>query len=158
MREEIDFDPAAGRAGDHGRALLAELEGLQNLEADEDLFDRIGRERDADRVADAERQQRAEPDRGANRTRPRGARFGHAEVERIVVRQRGEAAVGLDHHRHFERLQADLDVEEVEIFENLDMPKRGAHHPFGAQLDLGGVLARPSRRRIPSASAGPSRS
>ena len=41
MREEIDLDPAAGRAGDHGRALLAELERLQNLETDEDLLDRI---------------------------------------------------------------------------------------------------------------------
>ena len=61
--EEIDFDPAAGRAGDHGRALLPQLETLQDLETNKDLFDWIGREGDADRVADAERKQSAESDR-----------------------------------------------------------------------------------------------
>ena len=94
--EEVDFDAAAGGAGDHRRALLPQLEALEDLVGDEDLFDRIGRQRDADRVADAEREERADAGRGADAAGARRAGFGDAEVERVVVRQRGEAAVGLE--------------------------------------------------------------
>ena len=63
-------------------------------------------------------------------------------MERVVVRQGGEAAVGLEHHRHLERLEADLGQPEVEVFQDPDVAERGAHQPLGAQLDLGGAALR----------------
>ena len=114
--EEIDFDPAAGRAGDHRRALLAQLQALEDLVADEDLFDRVGGQGDADRVADAEGEERADADGGANTARPWRARFGDAEVEWVVVRQGSEATVGFEEDGHLERFETDLGQPEVEVF------------------------------------------
>ena len=49
----VDFYPAAGRTGDHIDAAMAQFKRLENLETDLDLFDRIGRERNAERIANA---------------------------------------------------------------------------------------------------------
>ena len=56
--------------------------------------------------------------------------FRDAEVERVVVGQGGEAAVCLQHHRDFERLEADLDVEEVELLQDADVAQRGARETY----------------------------
>src|SRR5690606_7889043 len=133
---------AAGRAGDHRRALLPQLEALEDLVADENLFLRIGGQRDTDGVADAHREEGADADGGADGAGARRAGLGDAEVQRVIVVEGGEAAVRLDQHGDLEGLQAHLGVEEVEILEDLDVAERGADEPLGAKLDLRGVLLR----------------
>ena len=83
-RVHVELEPAAGRAGDEHGAALAELEGLEDLPGHLDLLLRVeGGERDADGVADAVGEQRAEADGGLQRARPLRARLGDAEVQRV---------------------------------------------------------------------------
>ena len=74
--------PARG-AGDHDRPALAQAERLQDLPGDLDLLDRVGGERDPDRVADPVHEQAADADGALDRPRRRRARLGDAEVERV---------------------------------------------------------------------------
>ena len=67
-RDEVDLDAAAGGAGDERRAALAQVQRLEDVPADRHLFDRVGGEGDADRVADAFGEQHADAD--ALRTEP----------------------------------------------------------------------------------------
>ena len=50
--DDLELLARAGWAGDDGDAAPPQAERLQHLEADLDLLDRVGRQRDADRVAD----------------------------------------------------------------------------------------------------------
>ena len=115
--------------------MLAELQRLEDLPGDLDLLLGVeGRERDADRVADAVGEERAEADRGLERARPLRARLGDAEVERIVD-PLGEDPVGGDRVRHVRRLDRDLEVGEVERLHQLD------ELDGGLRERLDGVLA-----------------
>ena len=67
---------------------------------------------DADGVADAVGQQRAQPHRGLQRARPLRPRLGDAEVQRIRDAL-GEQPVGGDRVRHVGRLDRDLEVLEL---------------------------------------------
>jgi 1-hydroxy-2-methyl-2-(E)-butenyl 4-diphosphate synthase len=62
-----DVVTAAARARDHHRAALAQAERLQDLERGLDLLDRVRRQRDAQRVADAVHEQRARADGALDR-------------------------------------------------------------------------------------------
>ena len=55
--DHVEALPRAARAGDDADAAVADAERLQDLEADADFFLGLGRERDADRVADPGPQQ-----------------------------------------------------------------------------------------------------
>ena len=125
-RQVLDADvvAAAGRAGDHHRAALAQAERLEDLPADLDLLDRVGGERDAERVADAVREQRADADGALDRARERRPRLGDAEVQR-VRNLRGEHPVGPDHRGHVRGLDRDLEVAVVEALEQLHLLQRG---------------------------------
>ena len=57
---DVDLGAAARRAGDDLELARAQVERLQDLDADLDLLDRRRGQRDPDRVADALGQQRAE--------------------------------------------------------------------------------------------------
>ena len=105
------------------RAALAQAERLEDLVGDLDLLDRVGGERDADRVADPVDEQRAHPDGALDRARERRARLGDAEVER-VRHLLGEHPVGADHRRHVARLDGDLEVVEVEALEQAHLLER----------------------------------
>src|SRR5262249_52476354 len=107
QREQIDLDATAGRARDHRRALLPQLEALQDLVGNEDFFHRIGGERDTDGVADAKGEKRADPGRGAYAAGPGCASLRHAEVQWIVIWQSGEAPVSLEENRELEGFQTD---------------------------------------------------
>ena len=61
--DDVEALPRAGRAGDDLHPAMADAERLQDLPADMHLLLRLGRERDADGVADAGPQQAAQPDR-----------------------------------------------------------------------------------------------
>src|SRR5829696_8183480 len=64
---DADVVAAAGRAGDHHGPALAQTKRLQDLPGDLDLFDRVGRQRDPDRVADAVHEERPDSDRALDR-------------------------------------------------------------------------------------------
>ena len=68
--EHVDLGPAARRAGHEVEPALAQAERLQDPGPDLDLLDGVVGQRDADRVADALGQQRADPDRATSRRPP----------------------------------------------------------------------------------------
>src|SRR5690349_24126865 len=61
--DDLELLAGAGRARDHSDAAAPQAQRFQDFETGLDLLDRIGRERDPDRVADPGPQQHAEPDR-----------------------------------------------------------------------------------------------
>src|ERR687897_3314143 len=151
----VELQAAAGRAGDQDRPALAQLERLEDLPGDLDLLLRVeGGERDADRVADPVREQRAEADRALERARPLRARLGDAEVQRVRD-PLGEQAVRGDRVRHVRRLDRDLEVGEVEPLHQLDELDAGLNEGLDGVLALelvqvlgqrAGVDADPHRR------------
>ena len=92
------------------------LSDSQDLDADLDLLDRRGGQRDPDRVADALREQRAERDRRLDRALERRAGLGDAEVQRPVAAL-GEQLVGAHHDDRVVVLDRDLEVVEVVLLE-----------------------------------------
>src|SRR3954454_519016 len=78
---DVDLGAPARGAADDLQAALAQVQRLQDLGADLDLLHRRGGEGDADRVADALAQQRAEGDGGLDRALEGGAGLGDAEVQ-----------------------------------------------------------------------------
>ena len=74
--------PQVGQATSVG-AVLAQAQRVEDVPADRDLFLRVGGQRDADRVADALRQQHADADGAAHGAGARRARLGDAEVQRV---------------------------------------------------------------------------
>ena len=107
--EHVDVRAAARRAGDHHRAAVPQAQRPQDLPRDLDLLDRVGGQRDAERVADPVGQQRADPDGALDRAGERRPGLGDAEVQR-VGHLLGQPPVGLDHHRHRRRLDRDLEL------------------------------------------------
>ena len=93
------------------------------------------RERDADRVADAVGQQRAEADRGLQRARPLRARLGDAEVQRVGDPLAQQAVRG-DRVRHVGRLDRDLEVREVEPLHQRDELDAGGDQRLDRVLAL----------------------
>jgi hypothetical protein len=73
---------------------------------------RLGRERDADRVADAFVQEDAEADGRFDRAAEGRPRLRHAEVERVVAHLR-EQPVGRDRAVHVRGFERDDDVLKV---------------------------------------------
>src|SRR4051812_3223258 len=125
LRELLHADvvASAGGAGDQDRPALAQPERAQDLPRDLHLLDRVGGERDADRVADPVDEQRAHPDRALDRAGEGRPGLRDAEVERVRDAL-GEHPVGADHRRHVARLDADLEVAVVEPLEQAHLLQR----------------------------------
>ena len=128
--DEVDVRPAAGGTGHERETALAKAERLQDVDPDLDFLGRVRGERDADRVADALREQRPEPDRRLDGPHARRPRLGHAEVERVLDLI-GEHSVGLDHHDRVGRLQRDLHLGVVAVLEDPDVAERRLDHALG---------------------------
>src|SRR5439155_23527990 len=109
---DTDVVASAGGAGDHHGPSLAKTERLQNLPGDFDLLDRVGGQRDPDRVADTVHEERTDSDRRLYGAGGRRTRLRAAQVERVrdALRQR---PVRADHRRDGARLDRDLEVVEV---------------------------------------------
>ena len=90
----------------------------------------LGRERDADGVADAGPQQRADADRGLHRAGARAARLGDAEVQRAVDGL-GQLLVGGDRQEDVGRLHADLELVEVVVLQDARVVERALDHRLG---------------------------
>src|SRR5690554_6809163 len=128
IRERVDVDlgAAAARAGDDLELALAQVERLQDLQADLDLLDGRGAERDTNRVADALREQDAEGGRRLDRALEGGTGLHDAEVERPVAAL-GKKPVGLDHDDRVIVLDRDLEVVEVVLLEEARLPHGALH-------------------------------
>jgi hypothetical protein len=145
-RDEVDLDAAAGWAGDDRRAAGTDVERLEDVPADGQLFFGVGGERNSDRVADALGEEDADADGGADGTGAGESGFGDAEVEWVGNFVR-ELAVGGDHGRDVECLQGDLDVFETEVFEDADLPEGSVHHSLRLRRWQLAVLKRGDRRQ-----------
>ena len=133
--DDVDLGAAAGRARDEVGAAAAQLEGLEDGPGDAHLFDRVGGQRDADRVADALGQQRADADRALDGARPGGAGLGHSHVQRRVGTQR-ERPVGGDRVGHARALHGELVVGEAPLVEAPRVAQRGLDQG-GGRVGLG---------------------
>ncbi len=91
QRDQLDLDAAAGGAGDERGAVPAQVQRVEDVAADRYLFLGVGGQRDADRVADALRQQDADADGAAHGAGARRARLGDAEVQRVGDHRRAGA-------------------------------------------------------------------
>src|SRR5688500_19050248 len=91
--DNVEALPRAGGAGYDADAAMADPHRLQDLKADAHFLLGLGRQGDADRVADAEPEQRADADRRLDGAADEAARLGDAEVERAVDRF-GELLIG----------------------------------------------------------------
>src|SRR4051794_38005154 len=121
---DVDLGAPARGAADDLQTALAQVQRLEDLVADLDLLHRRGGEGDADRVADALAQQRAEGDGGLDRALEGRPGLGHPEVQRVVALL-GEQLVGPDHDHRVVVLDRDLDVAEVVLLEQGGLPQRG---------------------------------
>src|SRR6266550_3337267 len=137
-RYEIDVRAAARWARDEREALVAQAKRLEQIERRLHLDYWVLAERDADRVADALVEENTHPGGRTYRPGERGPRLGHAEMQWIRDRLR-ETAVRGDHHRDVESLDADDDVVEVEILEDLDLGDGEIDHPLGLVADIAGL-------------------
>ena len=92
------------------------VEGRRQRLRDRDFVNRVLGERDADGVADAVRQQRADADGALDPAVLAVAGLGHAEVDWIVpvralrVEPGDEQAIGLDHHLRVGRLHREDEI------------------------------------------------
>src|SRR5947209_2640585 len=98
--DDLDLGPAARRAGGDVEALLAQPERLEDPPGDRDLLDRVGRQRDAQRVADPLEQQHSQADGRLDRAVDRQPGLGDAEVQRVgcptLVQRLRQQAVRVD--------------------------------------------------------------
>src|SRR5690606_28546248 len=133
--DHIEILPRAARAGDEVDPARTQPQRLENIEADLDLFHRIGGQRDADGVADAFGQQHAQAHRGLHRARAQAAGFGDAQVQRLLDLV-GQLAVGGNRHEHVGGLHADLEVWEIQAIQMLDMAQRGLDQRFRCRLAI----------------------
>src|SRR5579875_3594435 len=81
--DDLDLGAPARRAGGDLEALLPDPERLEDAPGDRVLLHGIGRQRDAQRVADALEEEYSEPDRRADRAVEGQPGLGHAQVERV---------------------------------------------------------------------------
>ena len=133
--DDLELLAGTAGAGNHRNAAAPQAQRLQHLEADLDLLDRIGRERDADRVADPRPQQHAEPDRGFDGAAAQRAGLGDAEMEGVVAGFR-QLLIGGDREKYVGGFARDLELEEVVVFEDLGVVERAFDHRLGARLAI----------------------
>ena len=129
--DHVDLGATAARAGDEVDVLaLAQAHRLEQLATGAGLLDRVGRERVADRVADALGEQGGDAGGRLDQPGRQRAGLGDAEVQRVVG-DVGQLAVRLDHERHARRLHRDLHVVEADLVEVGELDLRRLDHRLG---------------------------
>src|SRR5690606_31059760 len=131
--DHVEALTGAGRAGDDVHAAVAQAQRLEDVEADLDLLDGIGRKRNPDGVADPRPQQIAYGDGrldGAGAQRPR---LGHADVQRAVDGL-GQLVVGGDRQERVGRLHRNLELVEVVVLQDAGVVERALDHRVGTGL------------------------
>ena len=121
--DEVDARPPAGGAGDDVDAVPAQPGGLQNVLRRQHLLHRVGGQRYAHRIADALTQKGADAHSGFDGAHALGARFGHADVQR-VVRTLGKQPVRLDHQRDGAGFHRHADIMKIVFLQQRNMSER----------------------------------
>ncbi len=85
------------------------MQAFQEIKADFDFLNRIRSQRNTNGIADTLHQQQTEPSRTLHSARSQSARFGDAQMQRLVDFSR-DGSIGLDRHKHIGRLHADLKI------------------------------------------------
>jgi hypothetical protein len=129
----IDSDIGVLMAGNDVHPAMAQAQGLEDLVADLDLFHRIGREADADGVADPHPKQLAQPDGRLDRARGEAPGLGDAKVDRRVGLF-GQLHVGGGGHEDIGRLATDLELVKIVVLQHLDMVQPAFDHGIGTGL------------------------
>ena len=106
---QVDVQSSAGRAGDDLGAGDAAVAGAEDVEPGGDLGDRVSQQGDADRVADAPQNDRADACGAFERAILARAGLGDADVGRIIGLA-GVLGVALHGRGHVAGLQRDDDV------------------------------------------------
>src|SRR5690554_36608 len=132
-RVDVNLGPSATGAGDDLELPLAQVQRLQDLQADLHLFNRRSTERNTDGVADALREQDAERRGRLDGALERGAGLGDAEVQRPVTLLR-QHPVRLHHDDRVIVLDRDLEVVEVVLLEQARLPDRALDQGLGSRL------------------------
>ena len=116
----VEVLPRTARAGDEVDATGAQVQGLEDVETDLDLLDRIGSQGNPDGVADSLGQEHAQPHRRLHRAGAQAAGLGDAQVQGLLDLP-GQQAIGGDGHEDVGGLDADLEVLEVQLVEMIDV-------------------------------------
>ena len=95
----------------------------------------VARQADANRVADALRQQRADANCALDCPLPRQTRLGHADVQRIIAALRRQL-VGGNRQAHVRRLHGQHNVLEADFLQHPRVIQRAFHQPLGARLPV----------------------
>ena len=122
-----------GRARDDLDPARAQAQRFEDFIPDLHLFHRIGRERDADRIADPRPEQAAQPDGRFHRARHQAARLGDPQMDRRV----GHLTKGLIGSRREEDIggfHRDLEFVEVIVLQDLDVIHPALDHRIRARL------------------------
>src|SRR5262249_30045433 len=122
QRIDVDLGATARRAGHDFEGTWPQVQRLEDLIADLDFLDRWRRQRHADGVADAPRQQGAEGNGGLDGALESGTGLGDTEVQRVVALG-GQLLVGGHHYHRVVVLHADLDVAEAVLLEQRGLPQ-----------------------------------
>ena len=101
--DHVELLAGAGRAGNDVDAAMAQAERFQHLKPSFDFLNRIGRERDADGIADPSPQHGADADGALHRAGAQAASLRDAKVQRIITGIR-QALIGLRPPGRYQRL------------------------------------------------------
>src|SRR5262245_56940998 len=156
QRFQVDLDAAARRAGDQLGLAHAPLRRLQDVEGGGDFDGFRGEQADADGVADAVEQDRAEAARRLDRSVRRLARFGNADVRRVIALL-GVQAVRFDAGEHIAGFERNDDVAIAFRLGDLDVAQCAFDHGRRARearlfdqlaFEAAGVDADPHRHTL----------
>ena len=133
--DDVEPLPRAAWAGDDADAAVADAERFQNFIADADFFLGLGRQGDADGVADPGPQQAAHADRGFDGATDQPAGLGNPYMERAINRL-GELVVGGDREEQVAGLHRNLVIAKIVILEDADMIERAFDQRLGTRFAI----------------------
>src|SRR5690606_8810805 len=133
--DHVEVLPGATGAGDEVDAARTQTQGFENVEADADLFHRIGGKGNADGVADALGQQHAQTHRRFHRARTQATGLGNAQMQRLLDLL-GQQPVGTHSHEHIGCLDADLVILEVQLVQVIHVAHGRLHQCLGLALPV----------------------
>ena len=127
--------PRAGRAGNDCHPPVSQAKRFQDLKANLDLFHRVGRQADANGIANPEPQQRSQTDGGLHRPRNQPAGLGDPQMNGRVRNPR-QLLICRRCHEHIRRLHRDLEFVKIVVLQQLDVIHSGFHHRIRARLAI----------------------
>ena len=135
VSDDVKALARAGRAGDDVDAARSQPQRFEHIEADLDLFHRVGGQAHADRVANPRPEEIAHADRGFDRADARAARLCNAEMQRRVCDFR-ELVIGGDGQENIRGFDRNFIIVEAFVIEHAGVHERALDHRVGARLAI----------------------